>query len=196
MNGDGLAERAQRGNYGRSLGSLPGGPRRGLSLLEIMIATTILLVSVMALSRLAFLCRRHIIGAEDKTKSQMLCENILNEILSGIRPLENVSSEPFEGGLWAYSVDVQELDSGPLLAVAVTVERLPEESELTASGPPSGDVLSSDAPLRGYRLVRWIRSRGRSFDASGMENGLDESDGEQSAQPLSAGEPMAPDLDP
>ncbi len=177
--------RADRSRDGRTRPGRLRSRRRGLSLLEIMIATTILLASVMALSRLAFLARRHVVGAEDKTAAQIHCQNILDEILAGIRPLENVSAESFEGGLWVYSVDIQELESLPLLAVAVTVDRVDDESE----------VFTTESQPAGYRLVRWIRSRGRSFDPDGMGDEFAEPDEGMGDDTMSADQPFDPDVD-
>ena len=65
-----------------------------------MFATVIVLGSVMVLSRLAFLARRHAHNAEDRTLSQIHCQNIMDEILAGVRPLRAVTPTTFEGDNW------------------------------------------------------------------------------------------------
>ena len=82
-------------------------PPAGISLLEVMLATVLLLAAVMALSRVAFLARRHAISAEDRSQAQLLCQNILQEVLAGARPLQNVSPEAFEGDNWVYMINVE-----------------------------------------------------------------------------------------
>ena len=93
MTGQLLSPRSERRAGG-------GKCRRGMSLLEVMIATVIVLGSVMALSRLAFLARMNAMRAEDRSMSQIHCQNILEEILSGVRPLQNVTPTLFEGEQW------------------------------------------------------------------------------------------------
>ncbi len=122
--------------------------RRGMSLLEVMVATVMLLGCVMALSRLAFLARRHAVAAEDRTLSQTYCQNIMQELLSGVRPVSNVSPESFEGGEWVYLVNVETLEQSHLVQISVTVDRLED---------PEGTLPTEDE-IGGFRLVRWFRS--------------------------------------
>jgi prepilin-type N-terminal cleavage/methylation domain-containing protein len=68
--------------------------RSGFSLIEVIIATAILLGSVFVLSELAGLGRRQSQRAEQHTRAQELCEQTLNEILFGERPLLEVEDEP------------------------------------------------------------------------------------------------------
>jgi hypothetical protein len=110
----------------------------------------------MVLSRLAFLARRHAIGSEDRTGSQMLCQNLMDEVLAGIRPLDSVSATETDDGEWIYSIDVERLSSAPLVAVRVTVARLEEDEE----------SLPTDDELVGYRLVRWLRPGKRQVSAA------------------------------
>ena len=128
--------------------------RRGMSLMEVMLATVILLGSVMTLSRVAFLARLHATGSEDRTQAQIHCQNIMQELLAGVRPLTTVSPELFEGDQWIYAIDAQPVEGLRLAEITVTVARAdPEESTLPAS-----------EELDGYRLVRWMRTGRTSFD--------------------------------
>jgi len=130
------------------------GRRRGMSLLEVMIATVLVLGSVMALSRLAFLARRNAARAEDRTLSQIHCQNIMEEMLAGVRPLQKVPPTAFEGEAWVYMVDVEPLEQTGLAKVAVTVDRLED---------PDG-LLPGEDEMGGYRLVRWIRMGDHKLD--------------------------------
>ncbi len=136
-----------------------------MSLIEVMLATVMLLGCVMALSRVAFLARRHAVAAEDRTLSQTYCQNIMQELLAGMRPLTNVSPQSFEGDEWVYMVDVENLDQSQLVQVTVTVDRLDD---------PEGTVPTEDE-LNGYRLVRWLRS-GENRSASASEKNPSESE--------------------
>ena len=128
--------------------------RRGTSLLEVMLSTVMLLGCVMALSRVAFLARRHAHGAEDRSLSQIHCQNIVEEMLAGVRPMQNASPTLFEGDEWVYMIDVQEMEQAGLAQVSVTVDRLDD---------PEGPLPMED-DLVGYRLVRWFRIGDRNLE--------------------------------
>lgn len=143
MNSTGMTFRPDRGRR------RTGPRRRGMSLIEIMLATAMLLSSVMVLSRMAFLAQKHAHGAEDRSLSQTYCQNIMEEIRAGARPLQNVAPERLEDDVWIYMVKVEPVDEADLTAVAVTVDRLDDPE----STPPKEDEM------RGYRLVRWLRGK-------------------------------------
>ncbi len=130
--------------------------RRGMSLIEVMLATVLLLGAVMALSRLAFLARKHAISAEDRSMAQLYCQNITEELLAGTRPLRAVTPTLFEGGDWVYMIQIEPLDQANLTQVAVTVQRLDDPDA----------TLPSEDEMDGYRLVRWMRSGKQRSDPS------------------------------
>ena len=68
--------------------------RYGYSLLEVILATAILLGSVVVLGELASIGRKHVISAEKRAAAQLQCETKLNEILAGLVPLESVAETP------------------------------------------------------------------------------------------------------
>lgn len=68
--------------------------RRGFSLIEVIMATAILLGSVVVLSQLAGLGRTYAQNTEQMSLAQRICENTLNELLVGIRPLVPAESAP------------------------------------------------------------------------------------------------------
>lgn len=70
------------------------GRRSGFSLIEVILATAILLGSVIVLSRLAGLGRTYAQDAADLAQAQRICENTLNEIVLGLRPLSPAEDEP------------------------------------------------------------------------------------------------------
>jgi Tfp pilus assembly protein PilV len=111
-------------------------------------ATVLLLGAVMALSRLAFLARRHATNAEDQTQSQLLCHNLMQEIVLGVRPAEDVSPTSFAGEEWVYSIDVEPVEGASLSCVTVRVARLDDES----TSLPTADEMG------GFQLVRWLRT--------------------------------------
>ena len=62
--------------------------RTGLSLIEVIIAIAILVGSAAAISQLIDLAQRNAIRALDVTDAQTVCQNILHEVMTGMRPLE------------------------------------------------------------------------------------------------------------
>lgn len=69
-------------------------PRGGFSLIEVILATAILLGSVVVLGELASMGRRQAEKGKKLAAAQQLCEQTLNEVLLGLRPLEPVEQEP------------------------------------------------------------------------------------------------------
>ncbi len=108
--------------------------RSGLSLVEMLVAAAILLASVVLLSQLADVGTRHARQAESLANAQRICQNVLNEILSGAAPLEPLEDMPLldEPG-WSYSVAFEPLPlplENPQLGILrVTV------TEQSSSGP-------------------------------------------------------------
>jgi len=68
--------------------------RGGFSLIEVMIATAILMGSAVVLARLAGMGRDQSQKASLHSEAQQLCEQTLNELLLGMRPMELIESMP------------------------------------------------------------------------------------------------------
>ena len=113
-----------------------------------MLSVALLLASVMVLSRIAFLASRHATGAEDRTQAQMHCQNIMQELLAGVRPMQNVPPRSFEGDQWVYMVNVEPVEGSSLSTLVVLVDRLDDEN----------GQLPTEDEMEGYRLVRWVRT--------------------------------------
>ena len=64
-------------------------PRQGFSLMEMLVATAILMVAVGVLTELADVGRQHARGAEDAATAERICQNVLDEVLCGARPLQS-----------------------------------------------------------------------------------------------------------
>jgi len=125
-------------------------PRRAFSLMEVLLATGILLGSLIVLGQLATVGRMHARDAEKLTTAQLLCQTKLNEILAGVDRVRSVEEESLADG-WLYSVEVTSADKLHLTSLRVTVwEDLPPEDDVT------------DGPLpKQFTLARWIRDPDR-----------------------------------
>lgn len=115
--------------------------RSGFSLMEVLLATAILMGALAVLAELAGLGFRSARAARQHVTAQLLCETKMAEVIAGIQPPEEVAETPFEETPeWLYSITATPQDNPSLLAVQVSVRPdLPEERH----------------PLE-VRLTRWI----------------------------------------
>lgn len=120
--------------------------RAGFSLLEVLVATAILLGSAVVLFELAAIGTEHARSAEELAEAQWVCQAKLNEILSGLTPLQTVQDEPLEDQPgWAYSVEIEPIDE-PGLPADLAVLRVTVSEE-----------VEEDQPGMQFSLTRWIR---------------------------------------
>lgn len=118
--------------------------RRGFTLLEVLMATGLLLGCVIVLAELAAIGREHANAAEDLSTAQRLCENRINEMLCGAAAVETVESEDLDEDGWTCSVTLDSAPNPDLVAVRVTVAR---------EAAPSRRA-------REFSLVRWMSMPG------------------------------------
>lgn len=72
-------------------------PRRlGFSLMEVVIATALLMGSAVVLSRLAGMGREQAVRAAVRTELQQVCQQTMQEILLGERPAGMIEDAPWE----------------------------------------------------------------------------------------------------
>ncbi len=118
-------------------------PRReGFSLLEVMLASAILVGCLAVLSELANIGRIHATVAQDGGTAERICQSKVNEILAGLAPASPVHDEPVEDAPgWVCSVDVDSVRQRGVVALRVTVKQ---------------DDDSAGRPME-FSLVRWIR---------------------------------------
>ena len=95
--------------------------RRGFSLLEVMLATTVLLGSVIVLSHISFVGTAHMDAARQYAAAQLACQARMNEMLAGARPIEEVRAQRIrELPGWGLTVKVRSASRPGLLAIEVT----------------------------------------------------------------------------
>ena len=120
--------------------------RRGLSLLEVILALAILAGAVAMLGELTRLGNQNAQAARYLTQAQLLCQSKLAEIITGYDLPQSVQLAPFEadvvpGSNWLYSVDVLPTQREGLIVVQVTVEQ---------------DAAAAHRRPIVYSLVRWL----------------------------------------
>ena len=129
--------------------------RRGFSLMEVMLATSILLGSSIALIELATIGRKHANSAYDLNTAQLLCQAKVDEIIAGIASLKATEEEELlDNPGWFYSVESQPLRLKNLMEVKVSVFQEERENQKQVR----------------FTLVRWLPSDSKSpFAESGDE---------------------------
>src|SRR5262245_19273081 len=113
----------------RPLLTLRGGmsARRGLSLLEVILAMAILGGALATIGQLIRIGGRNAMIARDLTAAELYCESKLNEVVAGVDVPDPVSDAPLgETGEWLYSVAATPTDLNGLTAVTVTVTQAKE----------------------------------------------------------------------
>jgi general secretion pathway protein I len=103
--------------------------RRGLSLMEVILAIAILGGSMAVIGQLLHLGSRNAAMARDLTLAQLYCETKVNEILVGSILPEAISDveldETSAKGEWLYKIDVLGTETPGVIAVTVTVGQNP-----------------------------------------------------------------------
>jgi type II secretion system protein I len=120
--------------------------RRCFSLLEVILALTILAGAAAVLGEVARSALRNAQAVRDSSRAQLLCETKMAEICAALAPLDSRDAAPLESTddqeqpEWLYSVKVDSIDQEGMVSVRVTV---------THNQSPHGRPLE-------VSLVRWI----------------------------------------
>ena len=122
---------------------MSGTDRNGFSLLEVLLATSILLGCAIVLGHLAHIGNRRARIAEDLSTAEVLCETKMAELLAGAVPMESVQEELLEDRPgWVVSIETALTLHAGLTAVRVTV----------------AEEVVPPAKPRQFSLVRWVRT--------------------------------------
>ncbi len=116
--------------------------RQGFSLLEVLLATSILIGSSIVLVELVTIGNRHASSARELSKSQLICQSKLNEILAHAAPIAQVRPTPSEEDpRWVVWIDLVPTVHEGLVAL-----------EVNAAYEPTPKKQRSRCTL-----VRWVR---------------------------------------
>jgi len=97
--------------------------RRGLSLLEVLLALAILAFALTALGQLVAVGSRSSASARGLTQAQLLCQSKLAEIQAGITLPDPVDRAPIlDEPDWVYSIALEATEIEELVSLRVTVE--------------------------------------------------------------------------
>lgn len=126
--------------------------RGGFTLLEVLMATAVLLAGVLALSQIAYIGRRHAERAESLAAAQLVCKARLNELLIGGAAIEAVHDQPLpEMPGWLLSIEMEPVGQSGLVVLRVTAAE---------------EAVDRDEEYRlSFSLVRWIPDPDRGLDS-------------------------------
>ena len=154
--------------------------RRGFSLMEVMLATSILLGSSIVLIELATIGRKQANSAYDLNTAQLLCQAKLNELVAKTVSVKPIQEEEFEDNPgWFYSIEIEPARHRRLVSVKVTVSQEADETRRSSSFSlvrwlPDSILDSKDGlTSSGSRGARETREEGDSFGSrpSSADNG-------------------------
>ena len=115
-------------SYGNAYAPPTNSHRRGLSLLEVILAIAVLGGSMAVIGELVRMGVWNAEEARELTKAQLLCEGKLEEVAAGITPLESAADTAFElDPEWSYTIETGTLDQQGLIQVRVTVQQVESE---------------------------------------------------------------------
>lgn len=135
--------------------------RRALTLMEVIIALAVLAGCAAVLSQLVDLGQRNATRAIETTEAAVACENVMQELLAGIRPWETTAREPVDRfSSFDCEIEIVPLEQSSLEAatVSVFVTDAPVEALAESAAPVRAEATTTmpadEYPV--YRLVRWV----------------------------------------
>ena len=164
--------------------------RNGFSLMEIIMATAILMASVVVLARLAGMGRSTAQKADLQANAQRICEQTMNEIVLGERPLQTVERsvlQPIGAATFRQessgddAVVVQTTQTRWLHSVIVTpLAEMPELVRVTVSVEPDKSLQPGEQPIETetdqrrdrFALSRWVRKSNGTSDGFEFAGGV------------------------
>ncbi|MCP4854508.1 MAG: hypothetical protein GY903_08445 [Fuerstiella sp.] len=153
--------------------------------MEVILATALLMGSVVVLSRLIGMGRTQANKAEFQSEAQRLCENTMHEIMLGLRPLESTEDAPLrpvsvagfggledsaDGDMFTGAARQLSSEANPPWLYAVRIGPVPNSPELTGLTVEVSQAESTlTRPVR-FQLSRWVRfdTRSGSDPAGGL----------------------------
>lgn len=134
--------------------------RRGFSLIEIMIAMSICLLGLTILLQLMSMAQRYADRSVELAEEQVICQNLINEICSGSRGWESISSQMYEpNSAYEFSIQSELNETLGLRLVEVSVRRAETTTAVAQPSRRNQEKLDSEPrPGREFKLSRLIRA--------------------------------------
>jgi general secretion pathway protein I len=113
---------------------VPGALRRGITLFEVVLALAIFIGALAAISQVLRVGSRASIRAQLASEAVLRSDYKMNEVLSGIIPLQGAQRTPFEDDPdWLWTLNVVDSGTPNLLLLELTVEHSGTGGDLAAS---------------------------------------------------------------
>ncbi len=139
--------------------------RRGLSLLEVLIALAIFLMSLIVIGRLVTLGGDRALDVQQQGQAAQLCQSKLAEINAGVVPLSSQAEVPFdEDPDWYWSLEAEQGTVSGLWNVTVRVHRIRSDGSRVEC---SLHQMVLDPSLRGSTADAAAAASSSSSDTSG-----------------------------
>jgi prepilin-type N-terminal cleavage/methylation domain-containing protein len=161
-------------------------PKQAFTLLEIILSLAILAGSLAALGEVMRLADQNASLSRDETDAQIIASSIMDELVSGYRPLTAVNQavlNPDVSPPWLYSIAVEQTEFADLISLRVLVEQ---------------QLQKELAPAR-FELIRWMlnpdyvppetQEEESSSSSSSTSGSSSSSSGSSSSQGGSGGQP-------
>jgi Tfp pilus assembly protein PilV len=123
---------------------LPAPARRGVSLLEALIACTILFIAVFSINQLADSAGKQAIQVRERSLGMQLAQSKLNEVNAAVLSLNSQGGDFEEAPGWEYTIDATQNEVANLWNVTVSVKR--QNSDTTVA---SLSQVMIDPSIRG-----------------------------------------------
>jgi type II secretion system protein I len=160
-------------------------PRRGMTLLEVLVALGIFLISLVGIIKLVTLGGEHARLAQLNAQAAQLCQSKLAEVVAGVVPLSSQSEVPFdEDPDWLWSLDANQGDIAGLWKLTVRVTRQQSDGSHIEC---SLDRMLLDPSLRGSTLDAQNLAANSANNSSSNSQGTSGSSGSTSSSSSGGG---------
>jgi type II secretion system protein I len=166
-------------------------PRRGLTLLEVLVALGIFLVALVGIIKAVTIGGEQARQVQLQAQAAQLCQSKLAEVVAGVVPLSGQSDVPFdEAPDWLWSLDASQGDIAGLWKLTVRVSRRQSDGSRIEC---SMDRMLLDPSLRGSTLdAEAIAANNSANNSSSSSQGTSGSSAGSGATPSGSGSGTAP----
>lgn len=98
--------------------------RRGLTLIEVLVATAIFLGSLTAVLGIINIGHESRLSARLEAEAVVRCESVMGEYVAGIRQMTAVSERFEDNDEWQLTTTIEDADGTSLLKIVVLVEHM------------------------------------------------------------------------
>jgi type II secretion system protein I len=176
-------------------------PRAGFSLLEVIVAMAIFLMSIAVIGEIVTMGGERALDVEQQSEAMMLCQAKMAEVVAGAQPLSSVSDQSFdETSDYTWSLDASQNDITNLWNVNVTVKR--ERSDGTKIQAVLSQMVLDPSQRGSSQDSVTISSSGSSGGSGGQGGSASSGSPSSGSQPAgtaiagSAGRPATPAAGP